>query len=73
MWHKQMKSLFGLQDTLEVVTNGVAELPENAIETQWVRHRDSKKKDCKASFCIQSPVDNANFDRIAHAQSAKEA
>jgi len=30
--HKQMKSLFGLQDTLEVVTNGIAELAENAIE-----------------------------------------
>jgi len=72
-WHKQMKSLFGLQDTLEVVTNGVAELAENAAESQRVLHRDLKKKDCKASFCIQSAVDNANFDRIAHAESAKEA
>jgi len=71
-WHKQMKFLFGLQDTLEVVTNGVAELVENSIEAQQVLHKYSKKKDCKVSFCIQSAVDNANFDRIAHVESAKE-
>jgi len=68
-----MKSLFGLQDTLEVVTDAVAELAENATEAQRVLHKDLKKKDCKASFCIQSAVDNANFDRIAHAESTKEA
>ena len=71
--HKQMKSLFGLQYTLEVVTNGIAELAENAIEAQRVLHRDLKKKDSKASFCIQSAVDHANFDIIAHVESAKEA
>jgi len=70
-WHKHMKSLFGLQDTLEVVTNGVAELAENATEAQQVLHRDSKKESCKASFCIQSAVDNANFDKIAHVESVK--
>ena len=70
--HIQMKSLFGLQDTLEVVTNGVTELAENATEAQRVLHKDLKKKECKASFCIQSVVDNANFDRISHDESVKE-
>ena len=68
-----MKSLFGLQDTVEVVTNGIDELAENATEAQWVLHIDSNKKDYNASFCIQYAVDNENFDRIAHVESVKEA
>ncbi|MCI30545.1 F-box protein, partial [Trifolium medium] len=72
-WHKQMKSMFGFQDTLEVVTNGLQELPENATDAQRNTHRDMKKKDCKAMYAIQAAVDTANFDKISHVESSKEA
>ncbi|MCI48304.1 F-box protein [Trifolium medium] len=68
-----MKSLFGFQDTLEVVNNGVQELPGNATDAQRNTHRDLKKKDCKAMYAIQAAVDAANFDKISHAESSKEA
>jgi hypothetical protein len=48
-----MKSLFGFQDTMEVVTNGVQELPANATLAHKNSHRDLKKKDCKAMYAIQ--------------------
>lgn len=57
---------------LEVVTNGVTEVSENANDAQRVTHKDAKKKDCKAAFCIQSAVDATNFDRIYHTESANE-
>ena len=67
-----MQSLFGFHETLEVVTNGVPALGEDATDAQRTAHKHAKKKDCKAAFYIQSAVDAANFDRIAHAESAKE-
>ncbi|CAJ2633217.1 F-box protein [Trifolium pratense] len=72
-WSKQMKSLFGFQDTLDVVTNGVPILPANANAEQRNSHRDLKKKDCKAMYAIQAAVDSANFDKISNAESSKEA
>ena len=36
-------------------------------------HNEVKKKDCKAAYCIQTAVDAATFDRISHAETAKEA
>jgi hypothetical protein len=68
-----MKFLFGFQDTLEVVTNGVQDLEANATEAQRTTHRDLKKKDCKAMYAIQAAVDATNFDKISHAESSKEA
>lgn len=68
-----MKSFFDFQETLEVVTNGVAELAVNATEAQRTSHKGARKKDFKASYCIQVVVDGANFDWIAYAESAKEA
>ncbi|PNX62988.1 hypothetical protein L195_g053281, partial [Trifolium pratense] len=53
-WSKQMKSLFGFQDTLEVVTNGVQELQANATAEQRNSHGDLKKKDSKAMYAIQA-------------------
>jgi predicted nucleic acid-binding Zn finger protein len=72
-WSKQMKSLFGFQDTLEVVVNGVQDLVENATEAQRSAHKDLKKKDCKAMYAIQAAVDSANFDKISSAESSKAA
>ena len=68
-----MQSLFGFHETLEVVTNGVPALAANASDAQKTEHNEAKKKDCKAAYCIQTAVDAANFDRISHAESAKEA
>ena len=68
-----MQSLFGFHETLEVVTNGVPALAANASDAQKTEHNEAKKKDCKAAYCIQTVVDTANFDRISHAESAKEA
>ena len=36
-------------------------------------HNKIKKKYCKDAYCIQTAVDAANFDRISHAETAKEA
>lgn len=71
-WHKQMESLFDFQDTLVVVINGVSKLAANATEVQRNLYKNSKKKDFKMSFCIQSVVYGTNFDRVAHVESAKE-
>ncbi|PNX64364.1 F-box protein, partial [Trifolium pratense] len=68
-----MKSLFGFQDTLEVVINGVAALPANANAEARNNHKDLKKKDCKAMYAIQVALDSANFDKISHAETSKEA
>lgn len=57
-----MRSMFGFQETLEVVTNGVHELVQNANDAQRVIHKNAKKKGCKVAFCIQSAVDTTNFD-----------
>lgn len=59
---KQMSSLFGFYETLEVVIGGVPELAHNVNDTQRIIHKDAKKKDCKVALCIQSTVDAENFD-----------
>lgn len=68
-----MQFLFGFHETLEVVTNGVLELAKNAIDAHKVTSKESKKKDCKVAYCIQSAINSANFDQISHAESVKEA
>ncbi|XP_058783257.1 uncharacterized protein LOC131657928 [Vicia villosa] len=72
-WKKQMQSLFGFDETLEVVTCGIPMLGADATEARKTSHNEVKKKDCKAAYCIQTAVDSANFDRISYAESTKEA
>ncbi|MCI85646.1 F-box protein, partial [Trifolium medium] len=48
-----MKSLFGAQEVLEIVTDGYEELGANPTDAQRTTFRESKKKDCKALFYIQ--------------------
>lgn len=45
-----MKSLFGFQDSLEVVLNGVPEIATHLSEAQKTTHKDVKKKDGKVCF-----------------------
>jgi len=68
-----MKNLFGAQDLLEIVQNGVDDLVVNAIEVQRNAHKELKKKDYKALFLIQQSLDEANFERISKTVSSKEA
>jgi len=58
-----MKNLFGAQDLLEIVHNGVGDLAANATEVQRNAHKDLKKNDCMALFLIQQSLDEANFER----------
>jgi len=68
-----MKNLFGAQDLLEIVQNGVGGLAANATEVQRNKHKDLKKRDCKALFFIQQSLDEGNFERISKSVSSKEA
>ena len=73
-WHIQMKALFEFQDVMEVVKNGVAAEPaEPATEAVRNAYKDSKKKDAKAIFFLHQSVDDANFNLISKATSAKQA
>ena len=56
-----------------MVTEGVHALATNATDEQKKAHNKVKKKDCKAAYCIQTAIDAANFNRISHAETAKEA
>jgi len=37
-WVKQMKVIFGFQDVLEIVSNGIEALPENPTDVQRNAH-----------------------------------
>ncbi|XP_019439046.1 PREDICTED: uncharacterized protein LOC109344747 [Lupinus angustifolius] len=72
-WQVQMKVLFGYQEVLEVVQNGVQLVEDDAPEVQQSTSRESKRKDCKALFMIHQCVDESNFEKISSAKTAKEA
>jgi len=62
-WVKQMKVIFGFQDVLEIVNNGVEALPANPTKVQRNAHKEAKKKDCKALFYIHQCMDNKVFEK----------
>ena len=72
-WQIQMQVVFGFQDVLEVVECGIAELEKQSSDPQKATCKDAKKRDCKALFFIHQSVDKANFQKIAHAKTSKEA
>ena len=72
-WSAVMKNLFGAQDLLEIVQNGVGDLAVNATEIQRNAHKDLKNKDSKALFLIQQSLDKGNFERISKSTKSKEA
>ncbi|KAF1860399.1 hypothetical protein Lal_00037739 [Lupinus albus] len=49
------------------------EIGENTSDAQRTIYKESKKKDCKALLLIHQCVDEANFERIAYAKTAREA
>ncbi|XP_073220427.1 uncharacterized protein [Cicer arietinum] len=72
-WHKQMKVLFGYQDVLDMITDGITPLGKEATAAQEVKFKEDKKKDYKALFLIHSCVDSDNFEKVGDCDSAKTA
>lgn len=68
-----MGVIFGFQEVLEIVKNGVEELEEGATMVQREVHRESKKKYYKALFLIHQCLNSANFEKISLTNSAKVA
>ncbi|XP_019438983.1 PREDICTED: uncharacterized protein LOC109344687 [Lupinus angustifolius] len=68
-----MKAIFGFQECLDVVQEGVQPIEDNSTEAQKLEFRDAKKGDCKAIFLIHQCVDRPNFEKISTASSSKEA
>lgn len=72
-WCKQIKVLFGYQDVLEVIKNGVNHLVVGAMDAQQVTHKEEKNKDFKALFLIHQCVDGDNFEKVGDRESSKQA
>ncbi|XP_019460049.1 PREDICTED: uncharacterized protein LOC109359807 [Lupinus angustifolius] len=72
-WSIQMKAIFGFQDCLDVVQQGVQELDENSTEAEKMEFKEAKKRDRKAIFLIHQYVDHVNFERISATTTSKEA
>jgi len=68
-----MKSLFGVQDVLELVENGYEDLAANATDVHRAAFKKQKKKDGKALFYIQQNVDSNHFEKISKITRSKEA
>ncbi|XP_019416396.1 PREDICTED: uncharacterized protein LOC109327685 [Lupinus angustifolius] len=46
-WSIQMKAIFGFQECLDIVQEGVQPIEDNSTEAQKLEFRDAKKRDCK--------------------------
>jgi hypothetical protein len=55
-WSKQMKVVFGYQDVMDQVTNGVEPITESSTDAEKATHKELKKKDFKALFIIHQSV-----------------
>ncbi|KAL2322922.1 hypothetical protein Fmac_027301 [Flemingia macrophylla] len=72
-WSVQMKAIMGFQELSEIVENGLPELAVSATEAEKTLYKEHKKNDCKAMFLIHQCLDEAHFEKISEAKSAKEA
>lgn len=68
-----MKTIFEMQDALDVVQSGIQDLEKSASDAQEKMFKELKKRDCKALFLIHQCVDAINFEKIASAATAKQA
>lgn len=67
-----IKVLFGYQDFLEVIKNGVSPLIVGATDAQRATHKKEKKKNFKALFLIHQCVDGDNFNKVGDCESSKQ-
>ncbi|XP_019435879.1 PREDICTED: uncharacterized protein LOC109342330 [Lupinus angustifolius] len=63
----------GFQEVPKIVEDGLPALTTSSSETQRTLYKEIKKKDCKAMFLLHQYVDEAHFEKISEAKSAKEA
>ena len=70
-----MKELLGSQDVWDIVENGYIEPIDitTLSQTQRDNLKDSRKKDRKALTLIHQGLDESMFEKVASAQSSKEA
>ncbi|XP_058783965.1 uncharacterized protein LOC131658716 [Vicia villosa] len=72
-WSKQMKVMFGYQEVLDIVNNGVTPLGDEPTAAHQATFKEEKKKDYKALFLIHSCVDGDNFEKVSDCESARQA
>ena len=72
-WKIQIKVVMRFLGAWEFVEEGYILVGERATDEQKAVDREKEKKDCKALFILQQSVDAANFEKIAMAQTSKEA
>lgn len=72
-WCIQMKTIFEMQDALDVVQSGIQDLEKSASDAPEKTFKELKKRDCKALFLIHQGVDAVNFEKIASAATTKQA
>ncbi|XP_019435710.1 PREDICTED: uncharacterized protein LOC109342107 [Lupinus angustifolius] len=69
----QMSAIMGFQEVIEIVEDGLPALTDSSSEAQRTRYKETKKKYYKAIFLLHQRVDEAHFEKISKARSAKEA
>ncbi|XP_028230846.1 uncharacterized protein LOC114411336 [Glycine soja] len=72
-WKIQIRVVMRFQGVWEFVEEGYIPVGERARDQQKDVDREKEKKDCKALFILHQSVDAANFEKIAMAQTSKEA
>ncbi|XP_058759895.1 uncharacterized protein LOC131633199 [Vicia villosa] len=72
-WSKQMKVLFGYQEVLDIVNNGVTPLGDEPTAAHQATFKEEKKKDYKALFLIHSCVHGDNFEKVSDCESTRQA
>lgn len=64
--------MLSYQETLEVVSNGVQKLSENATEAHKNVHKEEKKRDYMVIYYIPTTLDAINFDNTSQNENEKE-
>ncbi|MCI38788.1 retrovirus-related pol polyprotein from transposon TNT 1-94, partial [Trifolium medium] len=72
-WCAQMKVILRFQDCLEIVTDGVGVLAEDADEEARTLHKEIKRRDAKSLFIIHQCVDPNVFEKIIEEETSKGA
>ncbi|MCI03523.1 hypothetical protein A2U01_0024563, partial [Trifolium medium] len=71
-WSKQMKVVFGYQDVMDQVSNGVEPILDTATEAEKLVHKEIKKKDFKALFIIHQSVSADIFEKMEDKETVSD-
>jgi len=72
LWSLKMKTMFRSLELWDLVENGYIE-PTPPLDHPDQQLRETRKKDVKALFLIQSTLDDEIFPRIAEALTSNQA